>query len=116
MTAIRMMQGDARNVTFSLTLNNDTVLTPKMAPDVEVCIGNDDGPIIRKLLSDGSVGFDSSINQWFFRLSQKETLGLDPQSYNVVARPKFGVSADADVKGVSIGRIVIVDGMSKEVI
>lgn len=116
MATIKMMQGDARTIPFSLTLNNEMVLSPDHIADLEVCIGSDDGALIRKLLSENTIGFDNASGKWFFRLSQEETLSLEPGSYSAVARPKFGLNADSDVQGIKIGGFNIIDGLSEEVI
>jgi hypothetical protein len=72
--------------------------------------------LIRKTFSSGTVWYDDGERKWFFRPSQQETLGLDPQGYEVVVRIKLSNSADADVIGIQIGRLIITDGQSEEVI
>lgn len=107
MATIKMMQGDSYVVFFALTLNQ-TPLTPDMVDDVEVCVGE----ALRKTLSSGSVGYDTETEQWYMRPSQAETMAMEVNAYEVIARVKFG----DDVKGIVIGRIIITDTHSEEVI
>lgn len=112
METMKMMQGDSRILSFSIFLNGEDAISPDTAEDIEVCIGNEDGALIRKIYSGGDVAYDASSGKWALRLSQQETLDLDPDIYDVIARVKFG----DDVYGVNIGRIMILDGQSEEVI
>ena len=116
MAAKRMIQGDSYPLPFTITMNGTTEITPDLIAEMELCIGDENGVLIRKTFSSGSVWYDDIERKWFFRPSQQETLGLDPQGYDVVVRIKLSDSADADVIGIPIGRIIITDGQSEEVI
>ena len=116
MATKKIMQGDSYSLRFTLTLNEETNVTPDMVSEVELCIGNDEGAEIRKTYTAGEVWYDNSVGKWFFRLSQENTLGMDPGSYGIIVRPKFKSDVNADVIGVKIGNVVIIDTYSEEVI
>lgn len=116
MAVIKMMQGDSYSIPFTIMMNDTTEVTPDIVSELELCIGNEDGASIRKTLSAETVWFEYSSRQWFFRPTQQETLRLNPGSYNVIARMKFSNDEDSDVIGVEIGRIIIADTQSEEVI
>ena len=111
MAKIKMMRGDSYIVFVKLTQQGNP-LTPDMVADVEICIGDQ----IRKTYSGGDVGYDSSRDLWYFRPSQEETLALEEGSYETIARVKYSSGQDADVKGISIGKITMTETNSREVI
>ena len=113
METMKMMQGDTHLVPFTISLDDTgEKITPEMADDIEVCIGKECCAMIRKVYSEGSVAYDAETEQWFFRPSQQETLDLEPDSQDVIARVRIG----DDVRGVKIGRLLILSAQSKEVI
>lgn len=116
MATKKMMQGDSYSVPFVITINGSTEITSDMVVELELCIGNKDGAQIRKTYTSGGVRYDSALKKWFFRPTQQETLDLEPGSYDVIARMKFSDAPDADIVGVSIGRILITDTQSGEVL
>ena len=111
MATVRMMQGDSYALLINLT-QMGTVLTPDLVADIEVSIGD----TIRKTKSAGEVEFDTTEQQWYIRLTQAETLALEPGGYEAIARIKYSDTDDADVKGINIGRVIITDSLSTEVI
>ena len=116
MATKKMMQGDSYALPFRITINGTTDITPDIVSELELCIGNDDTVEVRKTLSAGGVWYNESLKRWFFRLSQQETFGIDPGTYDVIVRPKFANGADSDVIGIKIGRIMITNTQSEEVI
>ena len=116
MATKKIMQGDSYNLPFVLTLNGTTDITPYFVAELELCIGNDDTVEVRKMFSSGGVWYDESMKRWFFRLSQQESFGLDPNTYDVVVRVKFADDNNADVIGLRIGRITVINTQSEEVI
>lgn len=116
MAVFKMMQGDSYIVPFSITVNKTNHLTPDMISELEVCVGDDGGAKIRKTFSSGEVGYDDILNKWFFRPTQEETFSLEPGGYDVEARVKFGEDKNANVVGMKIGRITILDSQSEEIV
>lgn len=111
MATVKMMQGDSYAVFFALKIN-DSPLTPDILSDLEVCVGDS----LRKLYSAGEVSYDETTQEWYFLPSQEETLAMEPEAYEVQARAKFRNGQYSAVKGVSVGRIIINDANSEEVI
>jgi len=111
MATVRMMQGDSYALLINLAQNN-IPLTPEMVADVEICVGES----LRKTLSGGEVFYNDILKQWYFKPTQEDTLSLEPNGYDVIARIKFSPAPDADVKGIKVGQIVIIDTLSEEVI
>lgn len=109
METIRMMQGDSYIIFVSLS-QDETAITPDMVADVEICIGDK----IRKTYSGGTVGYDGESKEWYLKPEQKETLAVAPGTYDVIARVKY--PASADVKGVIVGKVVMRDTGSREVL
>lgn len=107
MASIKMMQGDSYVVPIDLTLNGQK-LTPDIADDVEICIGE----VMRMTFSGGTVGYDLATERWYIRPTQAETIALEPDTYNAVARIKIG----DDVKGINIGRLTITETEGEGVI
>lgn len=116
MATKKMMQGDSYSLPFTITMNGTTEITPDLIAELELCVGDENGVSIRKTFSSESVQYDYTERKWFFRLTQQETLNLEPRGYDVVVRIKLSNSDDADVIGIPIGRIIITDGQSEEVI
>ena len=113
MAAIRIMQGDSYAIPITLTLNN-APLNPDMVAEIEICVGEDVS--IRKTFTAGTVYYDSAAQKWYIRPTQAETLAMDPGGYDVIARIKYRNEELSDVKGLLIGRIIISDTYSNEVI
>ena len=111
MATIRMMQGDTYSLFAALKINGET-LTPDMVGDVEITVGS----TLRKLYSAGEVLYDKSLSQWYFVPSQQETMAMEPGSYDVQARIKVDNGTNSAVRGVTIGRLLILDALSEEVI
>lgn len=111
METIRMMQGDSYYVFINMT-QQEQVLLPEIVDDMEICVGED----LRYTVSGGTVGFDTESQQWYFRPTQEETLSLDPGQYTVIVRVKYAGGAMSDVKGAVVGRIMIIDTHSEEVL
>lgn len=110
---MKIMRGDARRILFGLRVDGET-LTDAMVGEVEVTVGH----CLRKTLSAGEVKFDKDTAEWYFRLTQENTLNLPLESLDVVVRPKFlsATGTDEDVIGVRIGRLLVTDGQSKVVL
>jgi hypothetical protein len=111
MALIKMMRGDSYIVFVNLT-QQGYPLTADMVTDVEICVGEN----LRKTYSGGEVGYDTLRSMWYFRPSQSETLALDEGTYEVIVRVKYSPVQDADVKGIPVGRITMLDTHSQEVI
>lgn len=104
-----IMRGDAHAVPVELT-QGGYVLTPEMVEDVEISVGD----VLIRNYSDGGVMFDEELQQWYFRLTQTETLAMEAdESYQVIARVKY-TNDPADVKGVKCGFIIVEDTNSTE--
>lgn len=104
-----IMRGDAYAVPVELT-QGGYVLTPEMVEDVEISVGD----VLIRNYSDGGVMFDEELQQWYFRLTQTETLAMEAdESYQVIARVKY-TNDPADVKGVKCGFIIVEDTNSTE--
>lgn len=116
MATKKMMQGDSYPIPFTITLNGTTNITPDMISELELCVGSEDEPAIRKTFGGGTVGYDTVEEKWFFRPSQQETLDMEPGVYEVIVRLKFGSGSDSYVIGVKIGKIIIYNTQSEEVI
>lgn len=111
MATIKMMQGDSYVVFINLTIQKQPLL-PEMVDDVEICVGES----LRKTYSGNGVWFDSVSRMWYIRPSQEETLAMEEAMYEVTARVKFTDGDSTDVVGIKVGRILIQDGSSEEVI
>lgn len=111
MATIKMMQGDSYAIFVNLKIDGNP-LTPNMVSEVEITIGDS----LRKLYSAGGVKYDTSLLQWYISPTQEETLAMEPNGYDVQARIKLKNGQNSSVKGVSVGRVVIVDAQSEEVI
>jgi hypothetical protein len=111
MGTIKMMQGDSYYVFIEMT-QYEEILLPETVDDLEICVGE----ALRYSVSGGTVGFDTASQRWFFRPTQEETLSLDPGQYNVIVRVKYANDPLSDVKGVPVGRIIISDTYSEEVL
>lgn len=111
MAQIKMMRGDSYIVFVNLT-QQGYPLTADMVTDVEICVGEN----LRKTYSGGEVGYDALRSMWYFRPSQKDTLAMDEGAYEVIVRVKYSPYQTADVKGISVGRITMLDTHSQEVI
>lgn len=109
MASIKMMQGDSYVVPINLMLNGHP-LTPDIVTDVEICVGEG----LRKTFTGGGVGYDTSKQRWYIRPTQEETLALEVEGYDVIARIKF--SNGADVRGIKVGTIIVLDSHSEEVL
>lgn len=107
---MKMMQGDSYPVFINLKQYGVT-LKPDMIDDLEVCVGEH----LRKTWSGGGVAFDTGMQMWYIRPTQKETLNLPEDSHTVIVRVKYK-NQPADVKGIPVGRIVIQDTHSEEVL
>lgn len=106
-----IMRGDAYAVPVELT-QDGYALTPDMVNDVEITVGD----VLTRNYSAGDVVYDEELQQWFFRLTQAETLAMEAdESYQVIARVKY-TNDPADVKGVKCGFIIVEDTNSTEVI
>lgn len=111
MATFKMMQGDSYVVPIDLE-QSGVNLTPEMISDIEVCVGEN----LRKTYSDGGVGYDAANQRWYIRPTQEETLALAADGHEVIVRVKYRNTPVADVKGISVGKIIISETLSKEVI
>lgn len=109
--AMTIMRGDAYAIPVELTQGSYT-LTPEMVSDVEISVGEN---LIQKY-SQGDVNFDQELQQWYFRMSQADSLAMEAnESYPVIARVKY-TNNPADVKGIKCGEIIVEDTNSTEVL
>ena len=111
MATFKMMQGDSYPVFIDLE-QYGTNLTPDMIDDLEVSVGE----VLRKTFSGGGVGYDTVTAQWYIRPAQQETLDMEVGAYEVIVRVKYRNKPQADVKGITVGKIRITESYSKEVI
>jgi hypothetical protein len=111
MATVRMMQGDSYAIFVDLKADG-SALTPDKVSDIEITVGDS----FRKLYSSGEVGYDATMLQWYFLPTQEDTLAMEPNAYEVQIRVKFPNGQYSAVKGVSVGRIIILDAQSEEVI
>ena len=111
MAAVRMMQGDSRSLFVQLKLDGKPA-TPGMVSEIEITVGES----LRKLQSSGEVMYDSASQLWYFIPTQEETLGMEPNGYEVQARIKLPNGQYSPVTGITVGRIIILSSQSKEVI
>ena len=108
---MRIMQGDSYPIYIELTQDGD-VLKPEMVSELEICVGEQ----LRKLHSQGEVGFDTDSDRWYIHPKQEETLKLQPGTYMVLARVRYQNSDIEEVVGLNVGRISVIDSMSEAVI
>lgn len=108
MTAQKIMQGDSYPIFAELT-HDGTTLAPSMVADVEISMGED----LALKATEGRVGYDETMAQWYFVPEQSETLAMEPGVYDVIARVKY---INGNVKGTHIGQLIVGDGQSTEVI
>lgn len=108
---ITLMQGDSYPLFIELK-QNQIKLEPNMVDDVEICVSDQ----LRKAYSEAGVGYDSEIQKWYIRPSQKETLAMAEGVHNVIARVKYRNQPQADVKGINVGKIKIIGTFSEEVL
>lgn len=111
MAVVKMMQGDSYAIFVDLKVDGK-VMTPDKVSDVEITVGES----FRKLYSSGEVGYESSMQQWYFLPTQEETFAMEPGAYDVQLRLKLPNEQYSPVKGISVGRIIILDAQSGEVI
>lgn len=111
MAVVKMMQGDSFAIFLDLKADGK-VLTPDKVSDVEVTVGES----FRKLYTSGEVGYETSMLQWFFLPTQEDTLAMEPNAYEVQVRVKFPNGQYSAVKGLTVGRIIILDAQSEEAI
>lgn len=104
-----IMQGDAYYVPIDIEQDGVT-LTPEMISDIEISVGS----IIRKTYSGGDVQY--SDGQWYFRLSQTDTLDLESGVHYVQTRVKYLNRPEADVFGIVAGAVSVIESNSKEVL
>lgn len=109
MATIKMMQGDSWPIFISLKSGN-TVITPDLVDDMEVSLGES----LRYTMSGGTVRYDVETLRWYILPTQEDTLGLDVEVYEVIARVKF--KGNEYVKGIKTGSILMFDSNSEEVI
>lgn len=105
---MKIYQGDSYPIPFSLE-QAGYVLTPEMVADVRLTVGGQ----LSYTMSAGGVFFDYNSQKWYFRPSQAETLGLDVDSYQVMAKVKYG-NNPADVISVPCGRLDVLDANDTE--
>lgn len=104
-----IMQGDAYYVPIDLKQAGVT-LAPEMIDTVEISVSC----AVRKTSSDGGVLYHDG--QWYFRLSQRDTLDLESGAHYVQARVKYLNQPEADVLGITAGVVTVVESNSKEVL
>ena len=113
MASVKIMQGDSYAVFVALRIRQTgEPITPDMVSEVEITVGES----LRKTYSAGEVHYDFDQGLWYFIPSQEETFAMEPDSYEVQARPKFANGQYSTVKGISVGNIIILDANSEEVI
>lgn len=106
-----IMKGDSYPIYIELVQDN-TTLTPEMVAELEVCVGES----LRKLYTQNEVMFDKSSGHWYIWPTQEETLALNDGACFVIVRVKYKNEDLAEVKGMKVGVINVIDTFSEEVI
>lgn len=101
-----MMQGDSYGLAIEIKNVDDSAITPNDVEDIEVTIGH-----LRKTYKDGDVVFKDEM--WIFPLTQVETFKFPASCVKAQIRV---VWPGGNVEGVSLGRINVIESMSKEVL
>ncbi len=107
MATQKIMRGDTYPIFFKLT-QDETNLTPSMLADVEICVGEE----LNINATEGRIGYDDTLAMWYFQPAQDETLAMEADTYDVIARVKY---PNGYVKGVSIGKLMVLDTYSEDV-
>lgn len=105
---MKIYQGDSYPIPFAL-MQAEYDLTPEMVSDIRLTVGES----LSYEASAGEVFFDAATKRWFFRPSQAETLALDPDVYQVMAKVKY-LNNPADVISVPCGRLIVLDATDTE--
>lgn len=100
-----IMQGDAYDVTLTLTDDNDDRITDADVLDVEITLGG-----LSKTYSSGDVIYSSG--EWAMSLTQDETFAMS-KVLPLEARVKFN---SGDVVGAKVGNVYVLPSKSKEVL
>lgn len=101
-----MMQGDAYGLAFEILNDSDILVTSEEISDLEITIG-----MLKKTLKKGEVEF--SDGKWIFPLTQEDTFAFYPGKVKAQMRI---VWANGNVEGVDLGRIDVLESMSKAVL
>ena len=102
-------QGESYPIFVTLTMDGQQ-LTPDLVADVEVCFAG-----IRRTYSTGGFLFDETRKQWWLWPTQEETLAAKPGPHSIAARVKFPGNPN-EVLEITLGRILIKRGRSKEIL
>ena len=100
-----IMQGDSYSLSFTLKDSSGAYVTPQDVTTLELTIGN-----VTKYYPD-EITFND--NTWYFPISQAETFGLNASPQDAQIRVKLRNNI---IIGVDIGKINIIESISKEVI
>ena len=101
-----MMQGDSYGIPIELLDEDGTAITNEDVLNVEVVIGT-----IKKTYASGDILFTDG--QWVVTLSQEDTFGLPSTAVSAQVRLAF---RDGSVKGASLGKVHVLESMSKVVL
>ena len=93
-------QGDAYWVPIDIELDG-SVPAEELFREIEITVGRD----VHKTGSEGDVAYLEG--QWYFWLSQLDTLNLEPGMHIVELRVKFNNDPDADVVTVEAGMVEV---------
>ena len=103
-----MMQGDSYNLKIKLQKKDKTPVTPEDLTNLEVTIGG-----LTKTYGSGQVKYNAEIDRWLFPLSQDETFSFVPSVVDAQIRV---VGKDGSVRGFPLGKIDVLESISKEVL
>ena len=106
-----MKQGDSYFVFVEMKINDDPI-TPDIIEDMEVSVGER----LRYTYANQEVAYDTNRREWCFRPTQEDTFSLEPDNYPVIVRVKFRSEPKRDIKGINVGRIIVTDSYSEEVL
>lgn len=81
---VTLIQGDSYPISVQI-IQDGIILSPDMLDDLEIIIPN----VLSRSMKNGGLTFDSSVGFWYFRPTQQETLGANPNVYDVGIRTKY---------------------------
>lgn len=110
---MEIRQGDALTLPLFLC-HLEKPLTPESVAEMELCIG----ATVRRLYSKKELLYDDIEKNWFYRLEQRDTIGLGVGTYAIQVRVKYkSVAGEEDVKTIWLDdKLIVKAGKSKEVI
>lgn len=103
-----IMQGDQYAIPVGITDKNNAPVPPDAIAEVEMVVGT-----LRKTLTAGEITYSEEQEAYLFPVTQEESFGLRAQPVPVQIRVK---TTSGDVTGENLGRVIITESRSKEVL